>query len=296
VEKLGRVFLYLFLISSVVIFFGATLAEQNNSMVSPIARSLGNVFRRGPSLEEVINKSLEGAQGTYSIDVENLKTSELYYKDEHKSYESASLYKLWVMAETYRQIEAGTLKEDQVIGDEIADLNATFKIDPENAELTEGGISFPIKQALTQMITISHNYAALLLTKEVKISNLQKFLANNGFRESNVGETPATTASDMALFYEKLYKGKLGSPESTQKMIELLKKQQLNDKLPKNLPKGVVVAHKTGELGYFSHDAGIVFTPKGDYIIVVMSESNSPAGAEERIAQISKVVYEYFTQ
>jgi beta-lactamase class A len=54
------------------------------------------------------------------------------------------------------------------------------------------------------------------------------------------------------------------------------------------------MAHKTGELGQVSHDGGIVYTEKGDYIIVVLSESTLPKGAEERIANISKDVYAYF--
>ena len=77
-------------------------------------------------------------------------------------------------------------------------------------------------------------------------------------------------------------------------MLDLLKKQKLNNKLPANLPEGVEIAHKTGEIGYFTHDAGIVYTSKGDYIIVVLSQSDMPSAAEDRIASISKNVYDYF--
>ncbi len=71
---------------------------------------------------------------------------------------------------------------------------------------------------LNQMITISHNYAALLLTEKVKLSTVAKFLQTNGFKESNVGtngEAPVTTPSDIALFLEKLYKGQLANPTYT---------------------------------------------------------------------------------
>ena len=74
----------------------------------------------------------------------------------------------------------------------------------------------------------------------------------------------------------------------------MLKDQRLNRKLPADLPSNTVIAHKTGELGMFSHDAGIIYTPKGDYIIVVLSKSDTPAAAEKRIADISKAVYDYF--
>ena len=79
-------------------------------------------------------------------------------------------------------------------------------------------------------------------------------------------------------------------------MIDLLKKQQLNEKLPKILPENTIVAHKTGEFNSFSHDGGIVYTKNSDYIIVVMSDTNNPQEANNVIAQISKGVYEYFTK
>lgn len=81
------------------------------------------------------------------------------------------------------------------------------------------------------------------------------------------GENPTTTSFDIALFFEKLYKGELANEENTQKMLDLLKKQELNNKLSKYLPEEIDVAHKTGEIGWFSHDAGIVYTNYGDYSI-----------------------------
>jgi beta-lactamase class A len=73
-----------------------------------------------------------------------------------------------------------------------------------------------------------------------------------------------------------------------------LKNQQLNNKLPKLLEKETVIAHKTGELESFSHDAGIVYSDNGDYIIVIMSETDNRNRANDTIAQISKEVYDYF--
>ena len=77
-------------------------------------------------------------------------------------------------------------------------------------------------------------------------------------------------------------------------MLQLLKIQKLNNKIPRYLPKDTVVAHKTGELDPFTHDAGIVYTPNGNYIIVVLSKSDDPDLAENRIADISKNVFNYF--
>ena len=254
-------------------------------------------FQNQPStLKEAVDNALLGAKGVYGISIKDLKTGETYSFNEDRIFEAGSLYKIWVLLTAFEQIEKGELKEDQVLSQDIAVLNRKFNIASESAELREGVISLTIKEAMQQMITISHNYAALLLTEKVKISKVADFLKRHKFNDSIVGQPPKTTPKDTALFLEKLYKGELSNGENTQRILDLLKKQQLNEGLPKYLPKEAGVAHKTGEIGWFKHDAGIVFLDGREYIIVVMSESDSPSGAQERIAEISKAVYEYFSK
>src|SRR3989344_1609980 len=280
-------------LACLAIFFAKSILQNyylsNHKLIDPQPQK--NVISK--SLQEAVNESLMGTKGTYGIVIKNLKTGESFYLNESRIFEPASLYKLWVMATVYKQIEEGGLKEDQILSQTIPALNRIFNIDPEYAELTEGGITITVNQAIEQMITISHNYAALLLAEKIKLSSVSDFLKSQELLQSSIGKPPKTTAGDIAFFYEKLYKGQLASPENTTKMIEVLKRQQLNDGLPKLLPDATI-AHKTGDLDFFKHDTGIVFHPKGDYIIVIMSESNSPLGAQQRISEISKSVYQYF--
>jgi beta-lactamase class A len=296
-KKVLKTFLFIF-ITLILFCAGTLLLVGERGLISP-SNILGETKKPDSNLAEVVNNSLIGTQGIYAIYIKNLSTGEFYATREHQQFEAGSLYKLWIMATAVKQIEGGNLSEDQELSEDVVTLNRKFGIDPDYAELTGGTVDLTVGSALNQMITISHNYAALLLTDRVKLSNVAKFLQGSGFKESVVGvegDSPKTTASDIGQFLEKLYKGELGSPENTQKMLNFLKAQKLNDKLPKYLPKGTVIAHKTGEIDTLSHDGGIVFTEKGDYIIVVLSESNYPPGAEERIALISKSVFDYFTQ
>lgn len=271
----------------------AIFNPSEKKLVSPLVKTQ---ILMDNSLKNVVENTLSGVKGEYGIAVKNLKTGEKYYFNEHKSFETGSLYKLWIMATIFKQIQDGKLTEDQVLSEDIVSLNEKFNIDPELAELTEGTVTLTVGDALNQMITISHNYASLLLTEEIKLSSVAAFLKDNGFTESAVGTSggaPVSTPSDIALFYEKLYQGKLANPQYTQEMVDLLKNQQSDDGLPKYLPD-VIVAHKTGDIGWFKHDAGIVYPDKGAYIIVVMSESDYPPGAQERIALVSKAVFNYF--
>ncbi len=307
-KKSKKRFIFLCILVSIVILFifffpgkknqeKTTLGKNTVSESQPLTNQAN--FRNKP-LDRVVSQALLDTQGSYSIAVINKKTGESYMRNEHKVYQAASLYKLWIMTVVMQQIQEGRLQEDDVLEQDVAELNRKFGIASESAELTEGSVKFTVGSALRQMITISHNYAALLLTEKIRLSSVSTFLSQNGFHESQVSRNdspPVTTASDTALFFTKLMNGELATAENTTKMIDLLKAQRLNNKLPRYLPSGTVIAHKTGELGLFSHDGGIVYLPDGNqYVIVVLSETVYPPAAEERISQVSQRVFEYFTQ
>lgn len=247
------------------------------------------------TLGAVIEKELIGTKGTYGIVVKNLKTGESYNRNEHRKFEPASIYKIWIMATVYDQIKNGTLTEDEVLQDDVVAINQRFQIATEDAELKSGIVKFTVKEALEQMITNSHNYASLLLSTRIRLSNVKSFLFDHGLNESLTGQPPQTTPSDVALFFEKLYNGELNHSFYTQEMIALLKRQNLNNVLPKYLPDEVGIAHKTGELNRFAHDAGIFYEENGDYIMAGFSESDFYPDAEDRLAKVSRAVYEYFS-
>ncbi len=313
-KKSRTVFLFIptLIIVVILIFFLLPKSNRNSSAQiatvispSPTASTIpteevqAQVAGKTGSLEDAVSLALNGSHGIYGISIKNLETGETYELNSHKKFETASLYKLWVMGEVFSEIEDGTLAQNKVLSQDVAVLNRKFGIASDSAELSEGRVTRTVDDALFRMITYSDNYSALILTEKIKLTNLASFLKENGLYESAVGTSggdPTSTSADISLFLEKLYKGELGDQASTSQMVKLLKGQTLNGKLPRYLPEEIEIAHKTGELGTVSHDAGIIYTPGGDYIIVIMSDSNSRAGADERIAAISKNVYDYFSE
>lgn len=301
-------FIFIFFVCvSVLPNLRTSFSTQAEEIISPISLDINPVpgipdlkpSTNTSTLEQIIQEELSNKDGNYSIVVQNLKTKEQYLLNEHAVYEAASLYKLWVMATTYDLMKDAEINDTAVLSSDIATLNRKFNIDPENAELTEGSISLSVNKAIYQMITISHNYAALLLTTKIKLSTVKTFLINNSFLESELGTantSPSTTASDIALFFEKMYHKTLVNEEYSDRMITTLKAQQLNEKIPKYLSKSIQVAHKTGEIGPFSHDAGIIYSPQGDYIFVILTETDTPAKTNEVIAKISQKIYRYFSE
>lgn len=292
-------FLIIILGLLVYIKINSTYKEEDSKLsgFEKIKIIFNSGIRPEAPLAKTIKDALIGTTGTYAVAVKNLKTGESYFLNENRQFKTGSLYKLWVMATVFDQIEKGNLKTDEILSGDVENLNKKFNIPEDSVELKEGIVTLRVSDALTQMVTISHNYAAFLLIERIKLSTVGDYIKNKGFTQSVIGANlPTSTAGDIELFLEKLYKGELADKDSTEKMLDLLKKQKLNNKLPKDLPSGIIIAHKTGELDEFTHDAGIVYTPQSDYIIVVLTQSDMPDAAENRIIDISKNVFNYFSK
>ena len=69
----------------------------------------------------------------------------------------------------------------------------------------------------------------------------------------------------MSQLFEKIVSGKAGDEVATKDMLGTLSRQQFNQRLPRLLPAGLRVAHKTGTVTgpvCVVNDAGIIYLPK----------------------------------
>jgi beta-lactamase class A len=97
------------------------------------------------------------------------------------------------------------------------------------------------------------------------------------------------------LLLEKIYRRELVSPEASDEMLLILKHQKLRDRLPRYLPTGWLIAHKTGLLRKACHDVGIVFSPKGNYMICVMTgQDTNYRAAKQFIASVGRITFDYY--
>ncbi len=78
-------------------------------------------------------------------------------------------------------------------------------------------------------------------------------------------------------------------------MIEILEAQEFNEKIPAFLPKGVPIAHKTGDITGVHHDAAIVFPPgEKPYVLVILTGGfRDEKQANQVIAEISRIVWQH---
>ena len=102
-----------------------------------------------------------------------------------------------------------------------------------------------------------------------------------------------TTSEDCATLLRRIYFGQCVSQAYSEEMLELLKGQTRNQRIPAKLPAGTPVAHKNGELPYSLCDVGIVFSPSCSYILCMLV--NDYQNTEEIFSAMSDLSLEIYT-
>jgi beta-lactamase class A len=94
-----------------------------------------------------------------------------------------------------------------------------------------------------------------------------------------------TTANDLALILRQIYDGSLLDELDNNRLLGDMKRQVFRDGIPAGLPEATV-ADKVGFLDGLLHDAGIIYSPKGDFVMVIMTDGYSWNAIAEVAAEI----------
>ncbi|HKW78375.1 MAG TPA: serine hydrolase [Candidatus Limnocylindria bacterium] len=101
------------------------------------------------------------------------------------------------------------------------------------------------------------------------------------------------TPRDMCRLFELLESRAILDEASCAAVLDILKRTKTDTRIPALLPKGTIVAHKTGTIRGVRCDAGIVYAPNGPYAIAIMSKGvRSDLRVDLALAEISLAVYE----
>jgi beta-lactamase class A len=114
-------------------------------------------------------------------------------------------------------------------------------------------------------------------------------------------DDPRDTATPraMAALLEKIWKREALSPESTDLLLDIMKRCRTGEgRLKGILPGGTEVAHKTGTIGRTLNDVGIITLPNGAGHVIVaafVKASDRPESERERaIAEAARAAHDYF--
>lgn len=247
-----------------------------------------------------IERAREDFPGTSSIHFLDIATNQMLDYGGEKQYESASLMKLVVIAEIYRRIHVGELEiEHPLILEREQIVGGSGDLKKE-----EPGQSFTVEVLVEKMITQSDNTATQMLTDFLSKDELNKSTTNLGLTGTSInrdiydfaaidkGKDNYITAIDAAKLLEQLAREQLPGSKDIHAILE---RQQRNDMIGSGFPEDVKVAHKTGELNGILHDVGIVYAPRGAYVLVLLSEDvTDKAKAVKVWSRLSQEILEIY--
>lgn len=276
----------------------------------------------GAKLSELVDH----LDGTAGVVVKLLETGQEWSHLPERRFSAASLIKLPILWELYRRAGAGdidldhelpVLKEHKVGGTGII------------KELHDG-LRLTVRDLATLMVVVSDNTATNMLIDLLGFDAINGTIAELGmkgttlqrkmmdFEAKKQGKDNYTTPGDVAAILEKFALGQGLRKELAREPVDIMLRQQFNNKLPtglllcpvckrnvgdypqcpwcytdlkKNPPVGAKLAHKTGELAGTEHDAGILFLDGKTVVIVAMTtDLKSNADGIKFIGEVGSVV------
>lgn len=264
------------------------LVGRNLTVIPPIRVAQQQEAKDAESIRAEILKFLKNQDGEYSIYYEDFKTGEAFGIQENSVITAASMNKLPIVGCLYymaakKQID---LEEKIVIQQEDIQDYGTGSLRYEDP-----GQAYTLKYLAQLTLQKSDNTAAHVLYVRLGADNVQYFASQLEMAATSMVDNDSS-ARDIGRFLSSLYQSKFTTPALSKEILGFIENTDIEDRIPKYLPKNIHIYHKTGDAVGNIHDGGIVDNGKNPYILVVMTDSiKDEAKTKDNIAQISRQIY-----
>lgn len=185
-------------------------------------------------------------KGTFGISLAELsgKKRRASYNGD-KQFVTASTYKLFVAYSVLKRVEAGKM-----------DWGAN-------------------EACFNKMISLSDNPCSEKFLHGIGLSEVTKDAKSMGLDNSTFMKSggPFTTANDLALFLGFLESGTSLSGQSRDRLLSAMHGNVFRQGIPAGT--SAAVADKVGFLNGLLHDAAIVYSPSGTYVLAIMTDGSS---------------------
>jgi beta-lactamase class A len=218
------------------------------------------------AISAVMKQYADTHTGTYGVKLVELSGSRRNAEyNAGQVFTTASTYKLFVAYSILLRIERGEIQwTDQSFG------------------------SYTVSTCFDRMIKLSDNNCAVWFLLKVSYEGVTADAHALGATHTNfVRSTGITsTTEDEAFFVSLLYSDQLLSQQASRdRLIEAMKGNVYVAGIPTGIPNATV-ANKVGFLDGLLHDAAIVYSPTGDYVLIIMTNNASWANIAELAGQI----------
>ena len=285
----------------------SSAALQQPQPVSPLIRLQNNIER--------ITRSVNAKWGIY---IKCVETGDEIAINADETMDTMSVIKIPLMAEVFRQIEAGKF----ALTDRVTLKDSDKRPGTGVIRSLDAGASLTIADLITLMIIVSDNSATDMLFEKVGgVEPVNKLMQSYGlttikatgpsdvwfkalraepdlWKFHTEGKTPFGLSSprDMGRLLEKIQKGEAVSKHASEQMLQIMRGQVYSSRLPKYVT-GFRVPHKTGDfLPYIGNDVGILESPNRHIVISVFTARHNGIGPnlEDAIGRIAEQVANYF--
>ncbi|HEY6066090.1 MAG TPA: serine hydrolase [Thermoanaerobaculia bacterium] len=213
-----------------------------------------------------------------------------YERNGESEFESASVIKLAILTEAMAQVRDGKI-----------DLSERWTLSPTNKASESGWLRFfdpglaPTWNDLaTLMIGPSDNTATNAWIDRLGIDGINARMTSLGFEKTRLlsllpwldPSIPGPrwtglkfgviTPREVAGWYDRLAKGELLDAESSRRMFAYLDNAPSRARIARRFSSALLWAGKTGTMSGVRNDSGILRTPKGRFVLVVLTDG-SPA-------------------
>jgi len=237
--------------------------------IQPTVKYVRTYSPNDTALNALLKKYADSHPGTYGVSLRELSGQRRNASYRASTvYTTASTYKMFVAYSTLLRIESGQWHwTDQING--VRNLTECFE----------------------DMIQLSDNECAVALLKKVTVKSLTDEAHAIGANNTSflVANSLKSTAEDESLLLSLLETGQILSQQTSRDTwIASMKKNVYRQGIPKGIPSSTV-ADKVGFLDAWLHDASIVYSTKGTYVLVILTENSSWANIAELAGQIENL-------
>jgi beta-lactamase class A len=264
-----------------------------------------------PEKQRVLWQKLEASiqdvdvhlDGVMGVAIEDIATGDHIFVRPDEVFAQASSIKIAVLADLYLQAQQGKLKLTDLYTVQSSDLVPDSDI---MGGLTPGITRITLRDLATMMVAVSDNSATNVLIDRVGMENVNAMLDSLGLAHTRLrrkmmdlaaakqGRENVSSPREMMLLLGAIYRGKVLNKESAADFFQVLSTNKVSW-IPRDLPAGLKIANKPGELEAVRNDSGLVFVEGRPYIICVMTSflGNEREG-EEAISKISLATWRMF--
>jgi beta-lactamase class A len=288
------------------------------ALLSPVDRQATLVVDQLPPaapdltiLARLIDGHLAEFNGLYGYYIIDLQTGNAVGHNQDVAFSGMSMIKIAILVETFRALDRPPNSEETKLITETViesgNYSANLLLDVIAGE--DNGM-LGAKKVTESMWYLGLENTFIAVPYEEDIAGTYETPAN---QRTDVSANPdpklQSTAEDMAMLLEMIYQCAAGggtlvaayegqvTPEECQLMLEFMNQNRIGSLIEAGVPEGTNVAHKHGWEAETHGDAGIVFTPGGDYVLA--EYLYTPGWLEWQIsspllADVSRATYNFF--